>query len=50
MKLANEILSDPEDADVRLLCKALNQLKLCARNVNIIRDLMELSNQVMEVV
>ena len=49
MRLANEVISDPEDADVRLLCKALNQFDLCPRNVTTIQDLMELSNQLMEV-
>ena len=49
MRLTNEILSDPEDADVKLFCKVLNQLNLCRKNVNTIRDLTELAKQLLEV-
>ncbi|XP_057304839.1 condensin complex subunit 3-like isoform X2 [Hydractinia symbiolongicarpus] len=48
IKLANEILSDPEDADIKLLCKTLNQLHICVRNTTVIQDLMELNMQMLE--
>lgn len=49
MKVANEILSDPEDPEVKLFCKALNQLTICPRNMTTLQDLMELTNQMIEV-
>ena len=44
-KISNQILSDAEDPDIKLFCKALNQLTICPKNVIAISDLIELSLQ-----
>lgn len=48
LKLSNEILTDPEDPDVKIFCKALNLLSICPENIPVIQDLQELSCQMMK--
>jgi len=47
-KIANEILSDPEDPDLKVLCKTMNQLCVCPQNKTAINDLIDLSRQMLD--
>lgn len=50
MKICNEILTNTSDVSyVKLLTRALTQLTICPRNITGVRDLIELSSQIMDV-
>lgn len=49
MKVANEILSDPEAVGVRVMCKVLTMMDLSGSDQSVVKDMKVLCNQMIQV-
>nr|XP_047138807.1 condensin complex subunit 3 isoform X3 [Hydra vulgaris] len=49
VKIANEILSDPDSTNIKMFCKVLNHLNICPRNKSVISDLIMLTSKIQKV-